>query len=169
MGLYNSVERPQFAPLTFTPITGEAGYREVQDEKISSVEQVLGLTTAKLPLVKEVNGTLTSYGTYRLAVAPDKVTMELADTSVPVPANGIHDQYREYTKNLTTKRGAADFKLSYDGSVFALHPIGQEAEKMLEAGDAAHNVDVVSQALYTAFHDMGLTLDDLDAVYVCFA
>jgi len=169
MGLYNSVERPQFAPLSFTTITGEAGYREVQDEKISSVEQVLGLTTAKLPLVKEVNGTLTSYGTYQLAVAPDKVTMELADTSVPVPANSIHDQYREYTKNLTTKRGAADFKLSYDGSVFALHPIGQEAEKMLEAGDAAHNVDVVSQALYTAFHDMGLTLDDLDAVYVCFA
>ncbi|WP_037351985.1 filamentous hemagglutinin N-terminal domain-containing protein [Selenomonas sp. FC4001] len=165
----NSVERPQFAPLTFTPITGEADYREVQEEKNSSVEQVLGLTTAKLPLVKEVNGTLTSYGTYRLAVAPDKVTMELADTSVPVPANGIHDQYREYTKNLTTKRGAADFKLSYDGSVFALHPIGQEAEKMLAAGDAAHNVDVVSQALYTAFHDMGLTLDDLDAVYVCFA
>ncbi|WP_026760788.1 filamentous hemagglutinin N-terminal domain-containing protein [Selenomonas ruminantium] len=165
----NSVERPQFASLTFTPITGEADYREVQEEKNSSVEQVLGLTTAKLPLVKEVNGMLTSYGTYRLAVAPDKVTMELADTSVPVPANSIHDQYREYTKNLTTKRGAADFKLSYDGSVFALHPIGQEAEKMLEAGDAAHNVDVVSQALYTAFHDMGLTLDDLDAVYVCFA
>lgn len=163
------VELPQFAPLSFTPITGEADYREVQEEKNSSVEQVLGLTTAKLPLVKEVNGTLTSYGTYQLAVAPDKVTMELADTSVPIPANGIHDQYREYTKNLTTKRGAADFKLSYDGSVFALHPIGQEAEKMLEAGDAAHNVDVVSQALYTAFHDMGLTLDDLDAVYVCFA
>ncbi|MBE6085003.1 MAG: filamentous hemagglutinin N-terminal domain-containing protein [Selenomonas ruminantium] len=165
----NSVERPQFAPLSFTPITGEAGYREVQDEKISSVEQVLGLTTAKLPLVKEVNGKLSSYGTYQLAVAPDKVTMELVDTSVPIPANVIHDQYREYTKNLTTKRDAADFKLSYDGSVFALHPIGQEAEKMLEAGDAAHNVDVVSQALYTAFHDMGLTLDDLDAVYVCFA
>lgn len=163
------VELPQFAPLSFTPITGEAGYREVQEEKNSSVEQVLGLTTAKLPLVKEVNGTLTSYGTYQLAVAPDKVTMELADTSVPIPANGIHDQYREYTKNLTTKRGAADFKLSYDGSIFALNPLGQEAEKMLEAGDAAHNVDVVSQALYTAFHDMGLTLDDLDAVYVCFA
>lgn len=162
-------ERPQFAPLSLTPITGEAGYQEVQGEKSSSVEQVLGLTTAKLPFVKEVKGVLSSYGTYKLAVDPDKVILELVDTSVPVPANGIHDQYREYSKKLITGRGSADFKLSYDDSVFALHPIGQEAEKMLEAGDAAHNVDVVSQALYTAFHDMGLTLDDLDAVYVCFA
>lgn len=162
------VERPQFALLSLTTITGEAGYQEVQGEKSSSVEQVLGLTTAKLPFVKEVKGVLSSYGTYKLAVDPDKVTLELADTSVPVPANGIHDQYREYSKKLITGRGAADFKLSYDGSVFALHPLGQEAEKMLEAGDAAHNVDVVSQALHTAFSEMGLELQDIDAVYVCF-
>ena len=50
------------------------------------------------------------------------------------------------------------------GNVEAM-PTGGE----VRSGDAAHNVDVVSQALYTAFHDMGLTLDDLDAVYVCFA
>lgn len=170
-GVYkqDNIERPQFDFVSTTPRRGTASYDTNTEPRQSSVEKVLGLTMAKLPVMRDLHNKITRYGTYQLTVAPDKVTLELADKDVPLRVNSIHDQYREYTKNLTTKRGAADFKLSYDGSVFALHPIGQEAEKMLEAGDAAHNVDVVSQALYTAFHDMGLTLDDLDAVYVCFA
>ena len=170
-GVYkqDNIERPQFDYVSTNPRRGTASYDTNTEPRQSSVEKVLGLTTAKLPVMRDFQSKVTRYGTYQLTIDPDKVTLELADKDVPLRVNSIHDQYREYTKNLTTKRGAADFKLSYDGSVFAVHPIGQEAEKMLEAGDAAHNVDVVSQALYTAFHDMGLTLDDLDAVYVCFA
>jgi hypothetical protein len=163
-----TLERPQFAALSLTPRTGEGSYQLVTDTKTTSVQQVLGLTTAKLPFVKKVGGNLISYGTYKLSVDPERVTLEAADTSIPVPENGRHDQYREYTRTITTERGGAEFKLSYDGSVFALHPAGKQAEMMLKAGDAVHNVDIVSKALHVAFSEMGLGLEDLDAVYVCF-
>ncbi len=163
-----TLERPQFDALSLTPRTGEGSYQMVTDVKTSSVQQVLGLTAAKLPFVKEVGGSLMSYGTYKLSVDPDKVTLEAADTSIPVPENGLHDQYREYTRNIATERGEAEFRLSYDGSVFALHPAGKQAEMMLKVGDAVHNVDIVSKALHAAFSEMGLGLEDLDAVYVCF-
>ena len=39
---------------------------------------------------------------------------------------------------------------------------------MLVAGDAAKNVDVESQALFAAFKEMGIMLDDLDGVYTHF-
>ncbi len=163
-----TLERPQFAALSLTPRTGEGSYQLVTDTKTTSVQQVLGLTTAKLPFVKKVGGNLISYGTYKLSVDPERVTLEAADTNIPVPENGRHDQYREYTRTITTERGGAEFKLSYDGSVFALHPAGKQAEMMLKAGDAVHNVDIVSKALHVAFSEMGLGLEDLDAVYVCF-
>lgn len=163
-----TLERPQFAALSLTPRAGEGSYQLVTDTKTTSVQQVLGLTTAKLPFVKKVGGSLISYGTYKLSVDPERVTLEAADTSIPVPENGRHDQYREYTRTITTERGGAEFKLSYDGSVFALHPAGKQAEMMLKAGDAVHNVDIVSKALHVAFSEMGLGLEDLDAVYVCF-
>ena len=163
-----TLERPQFAALSLTPRAGEGSYQLVTDTKTTSVQQVLGLTTAKLPFVKKVGGSLISYGTYKLSVDPERVTLEAADTSIPVPENGRHDQYREYTRTITTERGGAEFKLSYDGSVFALHPADKQAEMMLKAGDAVHNVDIVSKALHIAFSEMGLGLEDLDAVYVCF-
>jgi hypothetical protein len=164
-----TLERPQFAALSLTPRAGEGSYQLVTDTtKTTSVQQVLGLTTAKLPFVKKVGGSLISYGTYKLSVDPERVTLEAADTNIPVPENGRHDQYREYTRTITTERGGAEFKLSYDGSVFALHPAGKQAEMMLKAGDAVHNVDIVSKALHVAFSEMGLGLEDLDAVYVCF-
>ncbi|SDZ73012.1 filamentous hemagglutinin family N-terminal domain-containing protein [Selenomonas ruminantium] len=169
-GVYKllNVEPPQLDFISTSPRRGTASYDTNTAVPASSVEKVLGLTTAKLPVMKEVNSNITRYGTYQLTVEPDKVTLVQADKNIPVPVNGIHDQYREYTKNLTTNRGAADFRLSYDGCILAIHPAGQAAEKMLEAGDAAHNVDVVSQALHTAFSEMGLELQDIDAVYVCF-
>lgn len=170
-GVYrqNNIERPQFDYVSTNLRRGTASYAMNAEPRESSVERVLGLTTAKLPVMKDLHSEITRYGTYQLTVEPERVTLEPADKDVPVPVNGIHDQYREYTKNLITKRGGADFRLSYDGSILAIHPVAQAAEQMLEAGDAAHNVDVVSQALHTAFSEMGLELQDLDAVYVCFA
>ena len=78
------------------------------------------------------------------------------------------NQYREYEKKLTTPIGVAKFMMTYNGSTFDVYPADNMAKKMLVAGDAAKNVDVESQALFAAFKEMGITLDDLDGVYTHF-
>ena len=78
------------------------------------------------------------------------------------------NQYREYEKELTIPAGVAKFMMTYNGSTFDIYPVDNMAKKMLLAGDAAKNVDVESQALFAAFKEMGITLDDLDGVYTHF-
>lgn len=77
-------------------------------------------------------------------------------------------QYREYTKNLVTSLGTGRFRLVYDGSIFHLSPLDAAANNLLLAGDATKNVELSAQALHTGFNEMGLMLEDLDAVYVHF-
>ena len=78
------------------------------------------------------------------------------------------NQYREYDKEIMTKVGTAKFKLTYNGSTFDIYPVDIFGKKVLKAGDAAKNVEVESQALFAAFKEMGITLDDLDGVYTHF-
>ena len=56
-----------------------------------------------------------------------------------------------------------------EGSTFDIYPADGSAKALLVAGDAAKNVDVSSQALFAAFKEMGITLDDLDGVYTHFS
>ena len=37
---------------------------------------------------------------------------------------------------------------------------------MLKAGDASKNEEISSKALHASFNEMGLVLEDLDAIYV---
>lgn len=162
------VDRPQIAYIRSMPSRGAADYQSEKESKESSVEMVMGLTATKLPLVKMVNGTASSYGTYRFSVEPGRVSVDEVDGSVPQQQNVRLSDYREYTRKLITERGEAEFRLVYDGSVLAIHPVGPEAKRLLVEGDAAHNVDITSQAMQVAFTEMGLELEDVDAVYVCF-
>ncbi len=107
------------------------------------------------------------YGTYDVSVDPDKVKMEPTAKVLPEP-DQPKNQYREYEKELTTPVGVAKFVMTYNGSTFDIYPVDNMAKKMLVAGDAAKNVDVESQALFAAFKEMGITLDDLDGVYTHF-
>ena len=77
-------------------------------------------------------------------------------------------QYREYTKTLKMVRGEAKFVVTYNGSLVGLYPADENAKQFLEAGDGEHNVDVAAQALYTAFADLGLALEDVDGLCVHF-
>ncbi|SHK43186.1 hypothetical protein SAMN05216582_10437, partial [Selenomonas ruminantium] len=163
-----SVERPQIDYLKNESRGGQGSYSLENRPDEGSVQKVLGLTVAKIPFGKKVNGQIYDYGTYQVTVEPQQVSLMPADKDIPVPKEIMPNQYREYTKPLFTKNGAAAFRLIYDGLTFAIHPVDESALRLLEAGDKARNVDVASQALHTAFKEMGLELEDIDAVYICF-
>ncbi len=75
-------------------------------------------------------------------------------------------QQREYTKAIPLTDGSATFTIRYDGSILGIHPADSSAERALQQGEASHNVDVMEKALHVAFSEMGLELEDLDAIYV---
>lgn len=76
------------------------------------------------------------------------------------------NQYRELSKMLATEDGTANFKLTYNGSRFQIYPTDADAQAVLQVGNETSNVAVSTQALIAAFNEMGLTLEDLDAIYV---
>lgn len=161
-------ERPLLPYVSTDPHQGQGSYQLENEPEEGPGQKVLGLTVAKLPFGKKVQGNIYDYGTYQVTVEPGRVSLLPADKEIPVPRQTLPNQYREYTRMLTAKGSTAAFKLVYDGAIFAIHPADASAVHLLEAGDAARNVDVASQALHAAFKEMGLELEDIDAVYICF-
>ncbi|WP_026760477.1 filamentous hemagglutinin N-terminal domain-containing protein [Selenomonas ruminantium] len=159
--------RPQIDPHDPSTVNGSASYTEAGRNVGPGADRVLGLQSAELPFFREESGQVKLYGTYDVSIDPDKVKMEPTAKVLPEP-DQPKNQYREYEKELTTPAGAAKFMLTYNGSTFDIYPVDNKAKAILVAGDAAKNVDVESQALFAAFKEMGITLDDLDGVYTHF-
>ncbi|SFW13545.1 two-partner secretion domain-containing protein [Selenomonas ruminantium] len=158
--------KPQLDPHDTTNVDGSASYTTAP-RTAPGTDRVLGLQSAELPFFREENGQTKLYGTYDVSIDPDKVKMEPTAKVLPEP-DQPKNQYREYDKEITTKVGTAKFKLTYNGSTFDIYPMDIFGKKVLKAGDAAKNVEVESQALFAAFKEMGITLDDLDGVYTHF-
>ncbi len=159
--------KPQLDPHNPTNLDGSASYTTAPRQAGPGADRVLGLQSAELPFFREENGQTKLYGTYDVSVDPEKVKMEPTAKVLPEP-DQPKTQYREYDKELTTQAGTAKFKMTYNGSTFDIYPVDNSAKDLLVAGDAAKNVDVESQALFAAFKEMGITLDDLDGVYTHF-
>ncbi len=159
--------KPQLDPHDTTNVDGSASYTTAPRQAGPGADRVLGLQSAELPFFREENGQTKLYGTYDVSIDPDKVKMEPTAKVLPEP-DQPKNQYREYDKEITTKVGMAKFKLTYNGSTFDIYPVDIFGKKVLKAGDAAKNVEVESQALFAAFKEMGITLDDLDGVYTHF-
>ena len=159
--------KPQLDPHNTTNVDGSASYTTAA-RSVPGVDRVLGLQSAELPFFREEGGQVKSYGTYNVSIDPDKVKMEPMAKLLPEPVQP-KNQYREYEKELTTPTGVAKFMLTYNGSTFDIYPVDGSAKDMLIAGDVTKNVDVESQALFAAFKEMGITLDDLDGVYTHFS
>lgn len=162
----SSVERPQLDYVEGSLQSGAASYLVEPGKPANPVEKVLGLTTAQLPVGKVKNGKVVSDGTYALDVQPDRVMMTPAERQLSMPKVGEEKSQRELTKTIALKNGEADFLLRYNGSVFGIHPADKNAKGVLQQGEASHNVEVMANALHVAFSDMGLELEDLDAIYV---
>lgn len=162
------LERPQLEAPQGEWQNGSADYQLMPGRSSSTVDQVLGLTTAQLPVVKIKDGQIVKDGTYALQVEPDRVTMSPVEREMAVPKSNVIKQEREYTKEIPLMNGeqTASFKIRYDGSILAIHPVDAKAQKILQQGEASHNVDVMSNALHVAFSEMDLALEDLDAIYV---
>jgi hypothetical protein len=159
--------KPQLDAHTANMVNGTASYTESDRQTGPGADRVLGLQSAELPFFREENGKVKLYGTYDVSVDPDKVKMEPTAKVLPEP-DQPKNQYREYDKDLVTKAGTAKFKMTYNGSTFDIYPVDNSAKHILAEGDAAKNVEVESQALFAAFKEMGITLDDLDGVYTHF-
>ena len=82
---------------------------------------------------------------------------------IPEPKTQAN-QYRTMNKAFALADGTADFTVNYNGSVLDIYPA--EAKALLKAGDQMKNVDISAQALHSSFSEMGIGLEDLDAVYV---
>ncbi|SDG52717.1 filamentous hemagglutinin family N-terminal domain-containing protein [Selenomonas sp. WCT3] len=160
------VERPQLDYAEGALQAGTAGYESVPANKANPVEQVLGLTTAQLPVGKVKNGQVIPDGTYALDVQPNSVTMSPVERQLAIPKTSVAKQKREYTKAIPLTDDSATFTICYDGSILGIHPADSRAEQAVQRGEASHNVDVMAKALHVAFSEMGLELEDLDAIYV---
>ena len=125
------------------------------------------MQSAELPFFREELHQVKFYGTYDVSIDPDKVKMEPSAKVLPEP-DQPQNQYREYDKELTTQAGTAKFKLTYNGSTFDIYPTDNASKSILLAGEVTKNVEVESQALFAAFKEMGITLDDLNGVYIHF-
>lgn len=132
---------------------------------VPGVDRVAGLASAELPFFKVLPTQVVSYGTYDVAADPDQVRLTPSAKILPEP-KAIQNQYREYTKDLTTSLGEAGFKLTYNGSKFEIMPVDQKAVNLLKAGDSQKNVELASKALFAGFSEMGLVLEDLDGIYI---
>ena len=165
----NLVEKPQLDNFTTTALSGTASIAEAQKGRPASADRVLGLQTAELPVFNVKHGKVAFYGTYDVTVTPDKVKMEPTAKVLPEPDQEKNkNQYREYEKELATSNGSARFFLTYNGSTLDIYPTDKASAGILTAGDGKKNVEVETQALFAAFTEMGITLDDLDGVYTHF-
>lgn len=152
-----------------TALRGTAGVRAADFTGTDDVEKVAGLMDGQMPLYKVTGNRMIPEGLLEISATPDAVNVKVnpaADGVPAVPRTRNSNQYREYQKMLDTVDGAADFKLTYDGASFEIYPVDGNAQAVLQKGDSAGNVDVTAAALHTAFSEMGLSLEDMEAVLV---
>lgn len=129
------------------------------------VSKILGLTDAQLPFFKVAGGQVSNYGTYEITETPTEVKVTPTAKHIPEP-NKEKSQYRSLTKTLDLTEGTGKFDLVYDGTTFNIYPADAAAKHILQAGDPQHNVEVEAKALFSSFNEMGLVLEDFDAIYV---
>lgn len=152
-----------------TALQGTAGVRVADFTGTDDVEKVAGLMDGQMPLYKVTGNRMIPEGLLEISATPDAVNVKVnpaADGVPAVPRTRNANQYREYQKMLDTVDGAADFKLTYDGASFEIYPVDRNAQAVLQEGDSAGNVDVTAAALHAAFSEMGLSLEDMEAVLV---
>ncbi|SHE90653.1 two-partner secretion domain-containing protein [Schwartzia succinivorans] len=150
-------------------LQGSAGVRFVDSARAGDVEKVAGLMDGQMPLYKVTGNRMIPEGLLEISATPDAVNVKVnpaADGVPAVPRTRDANQYREYQKMLDTVDGAADFKLTYDGASFEIYPVDGNGQAVLQKGDSAGNVDVTAAALHAAFSEMGLSLEDMEAVLV---
>ena len=134
-------------------------------DNVPGVSRVLGLTDAQLPFFKVAGGQVSNYGTYDVTETPTEVKVTPTAKHIPEP-NKEKNQYRALSKTYELTNGTGAFNLVYDGTTFNIYPADENAKALLKSGDPQHNVEVEAKALYSSFNEMGLVLEDLDAVYV---
>ena len=132
---------------------------------VPGVSKVLGLTDAQLPFFKVAGGQVSNYGTYEVTETPTEVKVTPTAKHIPEP-NKEKNQYRALNKTYELSNGTGAFNLVYDGTTFNIYPTDAKAKSLLKAGDPQHNVEVEAKALFSSFNEMGIVLEDLDAVYV---
>ena len=132
---------------------------------VPGIDRVAGLTDAQLPFFKVADKKVYSYGAYNVSETPEAVKLEASGKRIPEP-EPKSNQYRALDKNIALIDGEGSFTLSYDGSRFNIYPADENSKDLLQTGDKTQNVEVSSKALYAAFNEMGLVLEDLDAIYV---
>lgn len=150
-------------------LQGSAGVRFVDSARAGDVEKVAGLMDGQMPLYKVTGNRMIPEGLLEISATPDAVNVKVnpaADGVPAVPRTRDANQYREYQKMLDTVDGAADFKLTYDGASFEIYPVDGNAQTVLQKCDSTGNVDVTAAALHAAFSEMGLSLEDMEAVLV---
>ena len=167
-------EKPDMTPVEVTMYDGSGAYvGQVTDSKPQPaaggiVEKVLGMSSAEMPFFKEENGVISGYGVYAVTTDPDKVEVETTAKTAVMPQLKADSQYREYAKFLQFSNAGGEFVITYNGTVLDVYPTDEASLAILKAGDGGHNVDVASQALYAAFMNMGLTLEDVEALCLHF-
>ena len=132
---------------------------------VPGVNRVAGLTSAQLPFFKVQQRTVSAYGTYDVTESPEAVKLTASAKRIPEPKTQAN-QYRTMNKAFALADGTADFTVNYNGSVLDIYPAEAKAKALLKAGDQMKNVDISAQALHSSFSEMGIGLEDLDAVYV---
>ena len=150
-------------------VQGSAGIENANSARVSDVDKVAGLMDGQLPFYKAKGNRIIPEGVLEISATPDAVKVKVNPAAEGVPdISKLKDanQYREYQKMLDTVDGAADFKLTYDGASFQIYPVDSVGQKVLQKGDSADNVDGTAAALHTAFSEMGLSLEDMEAVCV---
>ena len=161
--------QPKELMTSVTALRGTAGVRVADFTGTDDVEKVAGLMDGQMPLYKVTGNRMIPEGLLEISATPDAVNVKVnpaADGVTAVPRTRNSNQYREYQKMLDTVDGAADFKLTYDGASFEIYPVDGNAQAVLQRGDSAGNVDVTAAALHAAFSEMGLSLEDMEAVLV---
>ncbi|WP_462331590.1 hypothetical protein, partial [Schwartzia sp. (in: firmicutes)] len=142
---------------------------DLSNAAVEGVEKVVGLMDGQLPGFKVVGQNVVPCGVFEISTTPDavKVTQKpaTAGATAAEPERGAN-QYRELSKMLDTVDGAANFTLTYNGSRFQIYPDGKDAQALLAKGESEGNVNVAAAALLSAFKEMGLSLEDMDAIYV---
>ena len=115
-----AAERPQLDPVKGTVQSGTASYQLADSKQLQPgqaadnvVERVLGLTTARLPVVRVHNGVRINYGMYALQVDPDEVKMEAVEqVRTDLPAAKGRETQRTYKARLTLANTTGTFDLS---------------------------------------------------------
>lgn len=118
--------------------------------------------SVELPFYNERCGQVALYGTYAVTLEADKVKME-PKMKVSPESYQPKNQYLESEEALETETGSVRFHITCNGSTLDIYPADEVAREFLLGYDDK-NMEIESQALYEAFNQMGVNLEELDGV-----